>query len=102
MNFVFLILHVLSVITGVAAGFLWMRSANVNVPAIRPSKKLREPDGTLSSAWVNEVAENLDLHRKALMKATKYNKGAATAAAVAALAQAAVYVLNVFKDVTAF
>jgi len=102
MNFFFLILHILSVITGVAAGILWMRSANVNVPPIKSSKKLREADGSLSAAWVNEVAANLDLHHKGLMKATKYNKGAATAAAVAAMAQAAVYFLNIVRDIMTF
>ncbi|MEN5276847.1 hypothetical protein ABE527_07850 [Brucella sp. TWI432] len=98
LNFIFLALHLISVVTGVAAGILWMRSAGVDVPAIKPSRKLRKPDGTVSEEWVNEVATNLDSHHKGWVKATQYNKAAATAAAIAALAQAAVYVLNIVQN----
>ncbi|MFD1199314.1 hypothetical protein ACFQ3K_13460 [Brucella gallinifaecis] len=98
LNFVFLALHLISVVSGVAAGILWMRSASVNVPAIKPSRKLRESDGSLSAAWINEVASNLDSHHKGWVKATQYNKAAATAAAIAALGQAAVYVLTIIHN----
>ncbi|MEJ5081768.1 MULTISPECIES: hypothetical protein [unclassified Ochrobactrum] len=97
-NLAFLVLHLVSVVTGVAAGILWMRSAGVDVPAIKPSKKLRKDDGSLSGEWVNQVASNLDSHHKGWVKATEYNKAAATAAAIAALSQAAVYVLNIVQN----
>ena len=98
LDLAFLVLHLVSVVTGVAAGIFWMRSAGVDVPAIRSSKKLRKPDGSLSGEWVNEVASNLDSHHEGWVKATQYNKAAATAAAIAALAQATVYVLNIIQN----
>lgn len=43
---------------------------------------------------MDQFAVNLRQHRKKWLTSTKFNKAAATSAAIAALAQATVYLLN--------
>lgn len=97
-----ILFHAASIVTGLVAGILWMKSANVNMPAISPDIQLRDPNGSLSPDWLNDVAKNLDQHKKAFVQSAHYNKGAATSAAVAALSQAANYGINLITDIIQF
>ncbi|GHE65614.1 hypothetical protein GCM10019059_26750 [Camelimonas fluminis] len=98
MTYVHVVLHIASVVASLAAGFLWMRSAAVKVPAIAPSEESDAIQKGEVARWAHEMAKNLDRHRNGLILATKYNMAAAAAASIAALAQAAVFALNVADD----
>lgn len=90
----FILLHVISVLSGIAAAVLWLRSASIDIPDIAPPTHHKSTKGTLSDEWMDQFAVNLRQHRKKWLTSTKFNKAAATSTAIAALAQATVYLLN--------
>ena len=96
-NIFFIVLHVISVFAGVAAAVLWLRSASIDIPDMAPSRHHKNAKGTLSDEWMDQFAGNLRQHRQKWLKSTKLNKAAATSAAVAALAQATLYLINLLN-----
>lgn len=96
-NIFIILLHVASVFSGVAAAFFWVRSADINIPDIAPASHHKNKQGSISDEWIDQFAANLKAHRKQWLKSTRYNKAAASAAAVAAMAQAIVYLLNLIE-----
>lgn len=99
-NIIIILLHITSVIAGIAAAVLWLRSADTHIPDIMPAGHYKDTKGTLSDVWVHQLAENLKAHRAQSLISTRFNKTAASSAAVAALAQAVIYSLNLIHLLT--
>lgn len=98
MNYVHIVLHLASIVASLAAGFLWMRSASVPVPPIALGQTGELLERSDLSHWVSDMAQNLDEHRASLQLATKYNMAAAASAAIAAMAQATVFALDLLNN----
>ncbi|MFC0283089.1 hypothetical protein ACFFJB_05620 [Camelimonas abortus] len=92
-DLLYVVFHIASIMAALAAGVLWLRSASIRVPDIAPYLLL-QAGAAEQPLSMREIEENLEQHRQAMARQSRYNRAAAQAASAAAAAQAATFALN--------